>query len=164
VIESADTSSPSMQRSRSMQQKVVRRTEPYGPPYNFPMPGKYVNLRGPVGPSRTPDPVSVVDRKPIPVVEKKRSRKFRRFRTKRSFMALARKYPQDDLVHALDQKLSALKQAQKVDDNFPPRYIWGSESDASLVPLGKPDVSRTQTGWRASVKRRVVSESRLLKM
>ena len=90
------------------------------------------------------------------VVEKRKTlRRTRRFRLKRPVTAVSRQYHQDDLIEALDKKLSVLKSTREKD--FPPKYLWGSESDASPETLRSPDV---RTGWRASVKRRVVSDSR----
>jgi hypothetical protein len=89
----------------------------------------------------------------------KKSKKSRKFKSKRAITAFSRQYPQDDLLDALDQKLSALQKVQAVESNLPPKYIL-SESDASAEALRSADMFHTQTSWRASIKRRVVSDSR----
>jgi hypothetical protein len=89
----------------------------------------------------------------VPVAEKKRTlRRTRRFKLKRSVAAFSRQYPQDDLIQALDKKLAALQSPQALERNLRPRYIWGSDSDASPETMRGPDVL---TGF----KRRVVSDS-----
>ena len=90
------------------------------------------------------------------VVEKRKTlRRTRRFKLKRPAAAVSRQHPQDDLMVELEKKLSVLKDTRE--NNFAPKYLWGSESDASPETLRGPGV---RTGWRVSVKRRVVSDSR----
>jgi len=149
VAESLDTPDFSASRASSMRSKVVRRTVPYGPPYNFPMPGANF-IRREAAESCQPHIAS----DPVLVVQKKKLKRFRKFRTKGVVTALSRQYPQDDLAQVLDHKLSALHKAQKLDSGFPTKYIWGPDSDASPEPFGM------RTGSRGSVTRRVVSDSR----
>jgi hypothetical protein len=135
----------SLKRPNSVQPQA-RRTEPYGPPYNFPTPSKYVNESN----HRCTglDSVLVVGEKP---------RTLRSSRRRTPITAFSRQYPQDDLVEALDEKLSALKGVQTFETDFHPRYVIASENDASTEALRGPD---TLPAWCLPVKRRVVSDIR----
>ena len=93
------------------------------------------------------------------IVEKK-SKKSCGSKPRRPVTADSRQYPQDDLVDALDEKLSALQNAQAFGRDSVPRYIIASECDASPDDLRCPELHPTKTGWGASVKRQVVSDSR----
>jgi len=93
------------------------------------------------------------------VVEKK-SKRFRIFKRKRLITAFSRQYPQDDLVKALDAKLSVLQNTQALEQNFTPRYILTSESDACPDALRSPDMLPTLPDWCSPAKHRVLSDSR----
>jgi len=139
MVELPDTSYFPIKRTDSVQQPKTLRTEPYGPPYNCPMPGKYVNESHPRTGSDS-----------VLVVAEKKPKTLRRTTPRRPIMALSGKYPQDDLVDALDEKLSALQNAQSRETGFLPRYIILSESDVG-------EFSRTPDmlpAWCASVSRR----------
>ena len=149
----SDTPDVPVTRSNLMPSKVPR-TEPYGPPYNFPMPGKYLRS------TDAEEPCNIgTESDSVPIVKKK-SKKSRKSKAKRAITAFSRQYPQDDLVDALDQKLSALQNAQALESNLSPRYILLLESDTSPEVLRSPDMLYRQTNWRAPTKRRVVSDSR----
>lgn len=153
MAKSSDASDVPIERTTSMRSKVPR-TEPYGPPYNFPMPGKY--LRG----TDAEEPCNTsTESDSVPIVGKK-SKQSRKSKSKRAITALSRQYPQDDLLEALDQKLSALQKVKAVESKSSPRYILLSESDASAEALRSADMFYTQTSWHASIKRRVMSDSR----
>ena len=153
MAKSSDASDVPVERATSMRSKIPR-TEPYGPPYNFPMPGKYLRSTDVEEPCNTS-----TESDSVPITGKK-SKKSRKFKSKRAITALSRQYPQDDLLEALDQKLSALQDMQAVESNLSPKYILLSDSDASAEALRSADMFYTQTSWRASIKRRVVSDSR----
>jgi hypothetical protein len=98
------------------------------------------------------------------VVEKKKKKNIfsrsRKFKPKPPITASSRKYPQDDLTKALDEKLSAWKNALALDTEAVPKYIWGPPEDASPeVVFRDPDMVHTQTGWGASVNHRVESDN-----
>ncbi|KIM88926.1 hypothetical protein PILCRDRAFT_813925 [Piloderma croceum F 1598] len=152
MAKSSDAGVP-VERATSMRPKVPR-TEPYGPPYNFPVPGEYLRRADAEEPCNTS-----TESDSVPIMGKK-YKKSCKSKSKRAITALSRQYPQDDLLEALDQKLSALQKVQAVGSNLSPKYILLSESDASAEALRSADMFRTQTSWRASIKRRVVSDSR----
>lgn len=127
-------------RGKSQRPKV-RRTEPYGPPYNAPMPSA----------STEESDFALVVEKP---------KKSRKPQTMQPGKPSSQQYAQDDLVQVVDEKLSAWQNKLALETELEPKYIWGPTEDPSPeVVFRDPDMVHTRTGWDASVNCRAVDES-----
>ena len=120
-----------MNHAQSKLPEQIPRTQPYAPPYNAPIPSGASNGSGRECTASHPN-TNYIGRKLKP---------------KRT---LPLKWPVENMLEILDEKLFAAQEAQIFEDGFQPkRYIWSDHDTPSASPV--PDAFHTlntPSHWR----------------